>query len=298
MMTVRHWLRGLGAQEDLNFLLTNRIPRLALTHFMGWFSQIKHPWVCRASIYIWRLFTDIDLSEARQQKFSSLHEFFIRELKDGARPVDMRENILTSPCDGILGSCGEVKAGQVFQAKGFPYDLQDLFGDAAAASPWHDGVYATIRITAAMYHRFHAPFDGHLHRVDYLNGDTWNVNPVAVARVERLFCRNERAVVHLRRNDGQPVALVAVAAILVAAIRLHFLNVLLHLRWPGPNEIPCRTPVARGQELGWFEHGSTIIMFAPKGFTLCPEIRSGDRVRMGQRLMQVPPIQTERPAVL
>jgi len=105
-MTVRQWLRGLGAQEDLNFLLTNRIPRLAVTHFMGWFSHIQNPWVCRVSIYIWRLFTDIDLSEARQQKFSSLHDFFIRELKDGARPVDMRENILTSPCDGILGSGG------------------------------------------------------------------------------------------------------------------------------------------------------------------------------------------------
>ena len=92
-MTVRQWLRGLGAQEDLNFLLTNRIPRLAVTHFMGWFSQIQNPWVCRVSIYIWRLFTDIDLSEARQQKFTSLHDFFIRELKDGARPVDMRAHI-------------------------------------------------------------------------------------------------------------------------------------------------------------------------------------------------------------
>lgn len=289
MMTVRHWLRGLGAQEDLNFLLTNRIPRLALTHFMGWFSQIKNPWVCRASIYIWRLFTDIDLSEARQHQFSSLHEFFIRELKDGARPVDMRENILSSPCDGILGSCGEVKAGQVFQAKGFPYELQDLFGDAAAASPWHDGVYATIRITSAMYHRFHAPFDGHLHRVDYLNGDTWNVNPIALKRVEKLFCKNERAFLRTRLNSGpfagRTIALVPVAAILVASIRLHFLDVLFHLRYHGANPIDCDAHFTKGQEMGWFQHGSTIVVLAPPGFRLASNLDTGSQVKMGQALM-------------
>ena len=79
----------------------------------------------------------------------------------------------------------------------------------------------------------------------------------------------------------------AVAAILVAAIRLHFLDVLLHLRWPGPNEIACDTRVDRGAELGWFEHGSTIIVFAPKGCTPYDSIRPGTRVRMGQRLMML-----------
>jgi phosphatidylserine decarboxylase len=286
MMTVRHWLRGLGAQEDLNFLLTNRIPRLALTHFMGWFSQIKNPWVCRASIYIWRLFTDIDLSEARQHQFSSLHEFFIRELKDGARPVDMRENILTSPCDGILGSCGEVKAGQVFQAKGFPYELQDLFGEAAAASPWLDGVYATIRITSAMYHRFHAPHDGRLHRVEYFSGDTWNVNPIALKRVEKLFCKNERAVLNFKLEDGTPLVMVPVAAILVASLRLHAVNLMFHVDYEGPNEIPCAVQTYKGQELGWFQHGSTILVFVPPGYKLAEGIATGERIKMGQALME------------
>ena len=288
-MTVRQWLRGLGAQEDLNFLLTNRIPRLAVTHFMGWFSQIQNPWVCRVSIYIWRLFTDIDLSEARQQKFTSLHDFFIRELKDGARPVDMRTHILASPCDGILGSCGEVKAGQVFQAKGFPYELQDLFGEAAAASPWHDGVYATIRITSAMYHRFHAPHDLQVEHVTYISGDTWNVNPIALQRVERLFCRNERAVLRTRLTaTGHPIALVPVAAILVASMRFHFLDVLMNLRYRGANEIPCAARFSKGQELGWFEHGSTIILFAPAGFQVCQGIQTGEALRMGQALLHLP----------
>jgi phosphatidylserine decarboxylase len=140
-----------------------------------------------------------------------------------------------------------------------------------------------------MYHRFHAPFDARIEHVSYLSGDTWNVNPIALKRVERLFCRNERAVLRLRLPDGSPVALVPVAAVLVASMRLHALDVLLHLRWPGPNEMPCDALVTKGQELGWFEHGSTIIVFGPPGFTLAPGITPGTRLRMGQPLMQLPP---------
>jgi phosphatidylserine decarboxylase len=200
----------------------------------------------------------------------------------------MREHILTSPCDGILGSCGEVQNGQVFQAKGFPYALQDLFGDAAAAQPWHDGVYATIRITSAMYHRFHAPFDGELHRVDYMNGDTWNVNPIALKRVEKLFCKNERAVLHMTTADQHPIALVPVAAILVASIRLHAIDTVLHTRYKGPHHFDLAHPFTKGQEMGWFQHGSTILVFAPKGFVLFPGLENGSPLKMGQPLMAYP----------
>jgi phosphatidylserine decarboxylase len=125
--------------------------------------------------------------------------------------------------------------------------------------------------------------------VTYISGDTWNVNPIALKRVERLFCRNERAVLRARlTGSGHPIALVPVAAILVASMRLHFLNVLLHLRYRGANEIPCAAPCAKGQELGWFEHGSTIIVFAPAGFDLCSGIEFGQQIRMGQALMQLP----------
>lgn len=276
-------------QEDLNFLLTNRLPRVFLTRMMGRFSQIRHPFVARCSIATWRLFTDLDLTEAKPQHYASLHDCFTRELRPGARPINPDPAVMVSPCDGIIGACGAVEGTRIFQAKGFPYLLADLFGSEAAAEPFRDGCYVTLRLTSTMYHRFHAPADALVEHVTYISGDTWNVNPIALKRVERLFCRNERAVVHLRRDDGRPFALVAVAAILVAAIRLHFLNVLLHLRWSGPNEIPCSTRVTRGQELGWFEHGSTIIMFAPKGFGLCKSLQSGDRIRMGEKLMEIPP---------
>jgi phosphatidylserine decarboxylase len=288
-MNIAELRNRLLLQEDLNFLITNRIPRHALTRFMGWFSKIRNPLVFRASLAVWRLFTPLDLGDAKKQHFESLHDCFTRELRPGARVVDMAADVLSSPCDAIVGACGAVVDGIVVQAKGFPYRTQDLFGRADRATPFEGGSYATLRLTSSMYHRFHAPADGVVEHVSYLSGDTWNVNPIALKRVERLFCRNERAVLRMRLAGGQPLALVPVAAILVASIRLHFLDVLLHLRWPGPNEMPCEAAVDKGQELGWFEHGSTIIVFAPAGFTLAPGIAAGTPIRMGQALMHLPP---------
>ena len=280
-------LRRFLQQEDLNFLLTNRVPRIALTRFMGWFSQIRQPLLARASIAVWRLFTDLDLSEAKQQRFASLHECFTRELKPGARTIEPDESLMSSPCDAIVGACGEVQGRQVFQAKGFPYSLEDLFGPSQDITPFLDGVYVTLRLTSSMYHRFHAPTDCEVQHVTFISGDTWNVNPIALARVERLFCRNERAVLRARAG-GHEIAIIPVAAILVASLRLHFLDLLLHLRYRGPKEIPCQASFAKGEEMGWFQHGSTIILFAPRGFRLCAAIEPGRPIRMGQALMALP----------
>lgn len=282
-------LQRLVQNEDLNFLLTNRVPRQALTHLVGWYSRIRSPLLTRLSIWVWRRFTELDLRDAKQQHFDSLHACFTRELVPGARRVDARHEVFASPCDAIVGACGPVQGTQVFQAKGFPYQLDELFGPSQDTTPFHDGHYVTLRLTSAMYHRFHAPHDATLEHVTYLSGDTWNVNPIALARVERLFCRNERAVVRLKlAQGGHPIALVPVAAILVASLRLHALDVLLHLKYRGPNEMPCDVAVAKGQELGWFQHGSTIIVFAPRGFRLAQGIERGARIRMGQGLMVLP----------
>jgi len=280
-------LRRVFAQEDLNFLLTNRIPRIALTRLMGRISRIRSPLFTRVAIRIWRVFTELDLREAKQQQFASIHDCFTRELREGVRPIDARADVLASPCDAIVGACGRVERGQLFQAKGMPYAMADLFGSTQDSSAFDGGSYVTLRLTSAMYHRFHAPHDATLEHVTYLSGDTWNVNPIALARVERLFCRNERAVLRLKLQTGQPIALVPVAAVLVASIRLHALDVLLHLKYRGAHELPCNANVLKGQEMGWFEHGSTIIVFAPPGFALCEGIAAGTRLRMGQALLRV-----------
>jgi phosphatidylserine decarboxylase len=286
---MRKTLRKVLLQEDLNFLLTNRVPRALLTRWMGWFSQLRSPWLARLSIGAWRLFTDLDLSDAREQRFDSLHACFTRALVEDARPADPDPTRLVSPSDGIVGACGQVEGSTAFQAKGFPYRLEELFGPTQDTTAFRDGVFITLRLTSSMYHRFHAPHDGTVEHVTYISGDTWNVNPIALKRVQRLFCRNERAVLRARLTPGRhEIALVAVAAILVASIRLHFVDVLLHLRWHGPNEMPCNAAIRKGDELGWFQHGSTILLFAPKGFELLPGIEPGARVMAGQSLMRLP----------
>ena len=288
-MTLRSELARIVQQEDINFLLTNRIPRRLVTRFLGWFSQIENPVVARASIGVWRLFADLDLSDARLQSFKSLHACFTRELKPGARPVDGDPRVLTSPCDAIVGACGAVDGTRVLQAKGFPYALQDLLVDPALIEAYRDGQYVTLRLTSSMYHRFHAPGDGTIEHVTYISGDTFNVNPIALRRVASLFCKNERAVIRTRLSGtGHLVTLVPVAAILVASIRLHFLDVVMNMNYRGAAEIDCDAPFRKGDELGWFEHGSTIIVFAPPGFRLCHDIREGTPIRMGRALMHLP----------
>jgi phosphatidylserine decarboxylase len=290
-MSFRQQLQNILFQEDINFLLTNRIPRRWLTLFMGWFSKIEHPWVRDFSIAVWTYFSNLDLSEAKKQNFTSMHDCFTRELKDGARPVDRDISVMTSPADAIVGESGRIDGTRVFQAKGFPYTLEDLLGEEENIDDWIDGQYVTLRLASYMYHRFHAPYDCTVEKVRYFSGDTWNVNPIALRRVEKLFCKNERAFIRTRfEGNGacakQRVALVPVAAILIASIRLHFLDVLFHLKYSGEKIFSCDTPFTKGQEIGWFQHGSTIIILAGKGFTLCSNLHQGAEVRMGQALMR------------
>lgn len=273
------------AVEELNFLLTNRIPRRLTTRFVGWFGRIERPWVARPSMLLWRLFSDIDLADAEQAHFPSLHACFTRRLRPGARPFDPDPGIVASPSDAILGACGIVARDRVHQIKGAPYPLSELLGDAAEAAAFEGGVYVTLRLTAGMYHRFHAPCDLIVEQVTYLSGDCWNVNTPALKRVERLFCRNERAAIRCRLADGTPLMLVAVAAILVAGIRLTFVDTPGLLREGGPRRMRLAAPLARGEEMGWFEHGSTILMFAPPGFRLAEERPNGAALRAGMALL-------------
>jgi phosphatidylserine decarboxylase len=288
-MTVRSSIARFLQQEELNFLLTNRIPRRLLTQFMGWFSQIEQPMVRDLSIGVWRFFSGLDLSDARTTRFRSMHDCFIRELKPGARPIDSDPAVLVSPCDAIVGASGTVRGTELFQIKGCPYQLADLLGDGGLVDAHRNGRYVTLRLTSAMYHRFHAPHDCRVEQVTYIAGDTWNVNPIALKRIEKLFCKNERALLRTRlAAGGHIVTLVPVAAVLVASIRLHFLDTLLSLKHQGPRVMACNAAFRKGEEMGWFQHGSTIIVFAPDGFTLCEGVHEGATIRVGQRLMHLP----------
>jgi len=275
-------------QEDLNFLVTNRIPRRLATKVMARFSRIRSRRLTRLSLRIWQLFADdLRLDEALDRDFDSLHACFIRRLKPGVRPIDPDPDVLVSPCDAILGAHGRIRDTELIQAKGLSYTLEDLLGDERIAAQYREGTFVTLRLQSNMYHRFHAPCEGVVRDVTYVSGDTWNVNPIALARVERLFCRNERAVVEIDPVwPGTAVAMVPVAAILVGGIRFEFLPTPLDLSHRGRQHFACAEPLSKGSEMGRFEAGSTIILLASGPFHLARGLREGHGLRVGEPLLQ------------
>lgn len=285
-MTVKTRLLRMLQQEDVNFFLTNRMPRRLVSRLVRRFSRIEHPMVRDVSIGLWSFFSGLDLSEANSNEFRSMHDCFTRRLKSGARPIDPTPEILISPCDGIVGAHGRICGTELYQIKGKTYSLAELIGDQDLVESHRDGCYVTLRLTSAMYHRFHAPHDCAVEHVRYIPGDSWNVNPAALRRVERLYCKNERAVLHARlAATGDAFTLVPVGAILVSAIRLNFID-LQRLKQEGQSVGACNVEFRKGDELGWFEHGSTIIVFAPDRFALCDNVVDGAMLRVGQPLMR------------
>jgi phosphatidylserine decarboxylase len=169
--------------------------------------------------------------------------------------------------------------------------LRDLLGERELVERYRDGLYVTLRLKANMYHRFHAPCDCKLDQVIYISGDTWNVNPIALKRVERLFCKNERVVLPLLLDSpSESLALVAVASILVASVRLHFLPATLDLRYRGNKYLRCSARFNKGDELGYFECGSTIVLLAQGGFRFADRISEGITIRVGEPLLRRLPV--------
>jgi len=279
--------RELGAAQRLNFLLTNRIPRRCITRIVGWLSRRRQPLLRRLCMGAWQLCAgDLALHEARKDRFESMQDCFTRELRPGARPIDTRPRILTSPCDGDVMACGGLAGGRLLQAKGFPFHLGELLADETLAANYRQGLFVTLRLRASMYHRFHAPEAGRVDAVRCIAGDLWNVNPIAVRCIERLYCRNARAVLPLAVPGlAQPLLLVPVAAIAVASLRIHGLPAPLtldHCR----GLLPCGRDYGRGEEMGYFQQGSTIIVIAGSGVGLAPGVQAGETVRVGRPLLR------------
>jgi phosphatidylserine decarboxylase len=283
---VKALVRATVGRDGVNFLVTNYIPRRLATRAMGWFSRIEQPAVARVSLAIWRAAAGdaLRLDEAARTDFRSVHDCFTRALKPGARPIDPRPGVVVSPCDGVVVAAGRIADGTLVQAKGFTYTLDDLLQDPVLAAGCRDGHYVTLRLTSTMYHRFHAPDDGRVTTVCHVPGDAWNVNPPALARVPRLYCRNERVILPIAlAGVPAPMILVPVGAILVGSVHLHFARLARRRR---TRRIRCDASFRRGEELGYFHHGSTVIVLAPAGFDPMPGIAEGVRTRVGQPLLR------------
>ena len=233
---------------------------------------------------------NVDLSEAAEadpRAYPSFNAFFTRALKPGARVADPDPRALLMPADGHISQCGAIEDGRIFQAKGQSFTAAELLGDAAAAEPFHNGLFATVYLSPRDYHRVHMPWTGTLRETVHVPGRLFSVGTDAVANVPRLFARNERLVCHFDTDFG-PMVSVMVGALLVSGVETV---------WSG-EEIPAYgTAITRKDyrgkgitlerfaEMARFNYGSTVIVLLPPGVaTLAPDLRAEAPVRLGQRL--------------
>ena len=231
---------------------------------------------------------NLDEVELDLAGYASLGDFFARKLRRGARVVDTAPGAIISPCDGVIAARGTAVAGALVQAKGRTYRLAELVADAELAAALTGGPYATIYLSPRDYHRVHAPLDARVVGYDYLPGALWSVNPRVAARRDGLLARNERVVIRLDAGALGPVALVMVGAGGVGNIRLAPALGGGDSAWWRAAREPRRVElagvqVARGDELGAFRLGSTVVVvFGPDAAELEGEV--GDALRFGQRI--------------
>jgi phosphatidylserine decarboxylase len=236
--------------------------------------------------------TGAELKEAELdlRAYSSLGDLFSRRLRPGLRPVCPDLDAVASPCDGVLAARGTAVDGALVQAKGKNYQLEDLVVDPQLARDLRGGEYATIYLSPRDYHRVHAPIDAHLVRYDYIPGALWPVNPNIATRRARLLSRNERVVITLDAGHFGKVAVVMVAASGVGNIKLeHAEGVSASgetASWRAlgePRRIEVGVDVQKGDELGAFRLGSTVVMvFRPGKIKLAGEV--GQAMRCGERM--------------
>ena len=267
------------------------LPRHLLTRLIWRIARIRH--VATKDFLITRFAAafDVDLDEVKLDvpgDFATFNDFFIRELKDDVREIDDDEDAIVSPVDGTVSVAGTIQASSIFQAKGINYSLDDLLAtDLDTAAGYIDGSFATIYLAPYDYHRVHAPLAGELTAARYVPGDLFSVNEATVSRVQGLFRRNERLVMHFRTATG-PAALIFVGALNVGSISTPWTGEI-RPRKDGVVDVldisTHPTEVEKGDLLGWFNMGSTVILLLPAG--ACEwddDLQPGETLRMGEEI--------------
>lgn len=275
---------------DAFILLQHLLPKHGLSRFAGWVADlstqrgITAP-VARQIIRNFARVYGVNMAEAertRLEDYDSFNDFFTRALRDGARPVDARPDIVVSPSDGRLGQHGPIHDGLLVQAKGHRYRVAELLANEDYARAFTGGWFVTIYLAPSDYHRVHSPEAAALERATYVPGELFSVNPRTEAGVPGLFARNERLVCALRTEFG-PLALTMVGALIVSGIRA----VWQHGHSPDHTASHAPVTFTRGGEIGQFRLGSTVVLCLPPGsYALAEGVRTGEPVRMGAPLLR------------
>ena len=270
------------------------LPRHWMTSIVWRIARIRNPRIKDFLITRFARAFDVNLDEVKLEVpggFSTFNEFFIRELKDDAREIDDDDDAVISPVDGTVSYAGDISHDRVFQAKGLDYSLGDLLAtDLEEVERYIDGRFATIYLAPYNYHRVHAPFAGKLVAARYVPGDLFSVNEATVSRLRGLFRRNERLVMHFRTDFG-PAVLIFVGALNVGSISTPWTGEIRPRKAGVVDALDLSrhaTQVARGDLLGWFNMGSTVIMLMPPG--VCEwddDLEPGKTVRMGEEIGEI-----------
>lgn len=267
-------------------------PKQALTSFAGWVSSHERGWVTTEIIRRFVAKYQVNMGEALDSdigSYTTFNNFFTRALKPGARPIAAAD--LVSPVDGAISQFGAIEQGQIFQAKGHSYTTTAVVGgDAQLAAQYAHSSFATLYLSPRDYHRIHMPCDGQLTRMIYVPGDLFSVNPVTARGVPGLFARNERVVCVFESEFG-PFVLILVGATIVGSMSTVWHGVVNPPRgkevreWAYPNEPTSAIRLKKGEEMGRFLLGSTIVMLLPKGpLAFNPEWVPGKSIRLGEAM--------------
>ena len=268
------------------------MPQLYLTQLAGWFAQQKWGAVTHFVIKAFAKKYNVDMSEAKKENFSdyeSFNQFFIRELKDDARKINENPTALCLPADGRVSQIGHIDDERLLQAKGHFFSLSDLLaGDEELVNTFKNGEFATIYLSPRDYHRVHIPCDATLRKMIYVPGDLFSVNPFLAQHVPNLFARNERVICVFDTAFG-PMVQILVGATITASMSTVWAGVINPPRtgevkvwtYQGDNAIK----LTKGQEMGAFQLGSTVInLFPANSVTLAEHLEVDVPVRMGEIL--------------
>ena len=267
---------------------THHRPERWLSALADWLAQCR--WRPLAQLLIWihmRLYV-VDLSEAVISEaggFSCFNEFFTRKLRPSTRPVITNDRVLVSPCDGKVSQAGVIADGQLLQAKNSYYEVSELLGGGDATEQKYEySSFATLYLAPQDYHRLHAPFNLHVLETRYIPGRLMSVRPALVASKPRLFSQNERLVIACSSAFGQ-LAIVLVGALLVSGIQTHWHPE----RYGAPGTANAEVftdplPLVKGEELGHFNFGSTVILLLPSAVELSSELAPEALLRYGQAI--------------
>ncbi len=269
------------------------LPRYALTRLCYRIARIRQTrlknLLIRGFVRLFPVNTD-EAGAAVPDGYATFNDFFTRDLKVGARPIDPAPNAIVSPADGRISELGRIEHGTLLQAKGMRYSLEDLLAtDIDDAANFEDGNFVTIYLAPQDYHRVHAPQAGRLTASRYVPGDLFSVNDATAERLPRLFARNERLVCHFATDLG-PLVLIFIGALNVGSITTLWSGELRPRRHGLPSELELPQvqngyTVERGGLLGWFNMGSSVIVLLPRTASrLRDDLRPGTPVRMGEAL--------------